>query len=393
MGETIGVNVLKKAQNMHISPQFDGYSGVKIFIGTDDDGNAVVVQSGDDNGRVLEIKNPFGTQEMADNILAEINGYQYQPLSAETAQLNPAAEMGDGVTVNGVYSGIYKRDTRFGPLMASDISAPTEEEIEHEFAVESASDRQYTRFVQQTKGLLKVTNLAIQAEVSAREAGDVALQSSLELTASQIRAEVVAKEGGSRSSFGWALTATGHTWYSNNQEVMKVDRNGLHIKGQLDVGTKVGSSNGFTISANAIYKNISSFGGTQSSGVYIGTDGIQLGKNFKVDSSGNLTAASGTFSGTVRAGSIVYGGSNGTLSGNGITGGSIGTSQMTSYAAGGIGGGVSWNSAKGGGEWADYLKARTFQCTNMTIGGNSCAAYTATINGVTIPYFGWGAPY
>lgn len=369
MSETVVTNVLQRADNMEVSPQFDGYSGVRIYIGTDDNGDGIVIESGSMDGRVLEIKNPMGTQEMADNILSDIQGYQYQPYSATSAQLNPAAEMGDGVVVNKVYSGVFVRATQFGRLMASDISAPTDEEIEHEFAVESASDRQYTRFVQQTKGMLKVTNMAIQAEVSAREAGDRALQSSLELTASQIRAEVVAKEGGSISSFGWTLTATGHTWYANNQEVMKVDRNGLHIKGQLDVGTKVGSSDGFTISAKAIYKNISSFGGTQSTGVYIGTDGIQLGKNFKVDSSGNLTAASGTFSGTVRAGSIVYGGSNGTLSGNGITGGSIGTGQMSSYCAGGIGGGVGFNNATSqSGSYPSFFKAYSVNADDIRAG-------------------------
>ena len=31
MSETIGVNVLQRASNMEISPQFDGYSAVRIF--------------------------------------------------------------------------------------------------------------------------------------------------------------------------------------------------------------------------------------------------------------------------------------------------------------------------------------------------------------------------
>lgn len=393
MGETIGVNILQNAYNVQVSPQFDGYSAVRIFVGTDDDGNAIVIESGNTAGRVLEIKNPFGTQEMADNILADINGYQYQPLSAENALLNPAAEMGDGVTVNGVYSGLFVRATQFGRLMASDVSAPTDEEIEHEFAVESASDRQYTRFVQQTKGMLRVTNLAIQAEVSARTEADEQMNATLSLHASQIAAKV-SQTGGNNSSFGWTLTSTGHTWYSNNTAVMKVTSSGLEVKGKIQADSGyIGGSNGFVITANKIYKNISTFGGSQSTGVYIGTDGIQLGKNFKVDSSGNLTAASGTFSGTVRAGSIAYGGSNGTFSGSGITGGTIGTGQMNSYAAGGVGGGVSWNSAKNGGEWASYFQTRTLVADNFTFNGSGIGKYTATISGVTIPYIGWGAPY
>lgn len=344
MSETIGVNILRRAKNMEVSPQFDGYSGVRIFVGTDDNGDAIVIESGDTNGRTLEIKNPFGSQQMADNILADINGYQYQPMSAEAAQLNPAAEMGDGVTVNGVYSGIFVRATQFGRLMASNIAAPTDEEIEHEFAVESASDRQYTRFVQQTKGMLRVTNLAIEAEVSARTAADEQMSATLQLHASQIAAKV-SQTGGNNSSFGWTLTSTGHTWYSNNTAVMKVTSSGLEVKGKIQADSGyIGGANGFVITANKIYKNISQFGGSQSTGVYIGTDGIQLGRNFKVDSSGNLTAASGTFTGTVSAGSIAYGGSNGYFNGGGLSSGTVGTGQMNSYASGGIGAGYSAKS-------------------------------------------------
>lgn len=387
MSETIGVNVLRRAKNMEVSPQFDGYSGVRIFIGTDDNGDAIVIESGDTNGRTLEIKNPFGTQEMADNILADINGYQYQPMSAEAAQLNPAAEMGDGVTVNGVYSGIFVRATQFGRLMASDIAAPTDEEIEHEFAVESASDRQYTRFVQQTKGMLRVTNLAIEAEVSARTAADEQMSATLQLHASQIAAKV-SQTGGNNSSFGWTLTSTGHTWYSNNQQVMKITSSGLEVKGKIQADSGyIGGANGFVITANKIYKNISQFGGTQSTGVYIGTDGIQLGKNFKVDSSGNLTAASGTFTGTVSAGNIAYGGNNGYFNGGGLSSGTVGTGQLSSYAAGGVGGGVNYNNAsKRGGSYPVYFEASTLcASSSLSVGGKSLTPDTLAMpNGCQI---------
>jgi hypothetical protein len=38
--------------------------------------------------------------------------------------------------------------------------------------------------------------------------------------------------------------------------------------------------------------------------VYIGSDGISLGGNFRVDSSGNLYANTGTFAGNIYAGNI-----------------------------------------------------------------------------------------
>lgn len=332
---------------MEISNQFDGYSAVRIFVGTDDDGNSIIYESGNTNGRTLEIKNPFGTQEMADNILAGIQGYQYQPLSADNALLNPAAEMGDGVTVNGVYSGIFTRDTQFGRLMASDISAPTDEEIEHEFAVESPSDRQYTRFVQQTKSMLKVTNMAIEAEVEQRESDVEAINATLLIQADQIAAKVSKQSPEGQTSFGWNLTDTQWTVFSGDESntILKATSSGLEVKGTIKADSGyIGGENGFVITANKIYKNISQFGGTQSTGVYIGTDGIQLGRNFKVDSAGNLTANSGYFTGTVYAGNIQYGGNAGYFSGNGLYSGSVGTGQLSSYCAGGVGGGVNFNA-------------------------------------------------
>ena len=286
MGETIGVNVLKRAQNMQVSPQFDGYSGVRIFTGTDDNGDAIIIESGNTSGRVLEIKNPFGSQEMADNILAEINGYQYQPLSADAAHLNPAAEMGDGVTVNGVYSGIFTRATKFGRLMASDISAPTDEEIEHEFAVETASDRQYTRFVQQTKAMLKVTNQAITAEVSARTEADAAINATLSVHATDIAARVTKTGKNGSSTFAWSLDTDGFFIHNgtitqamkqNKSALFNFTTTGLKIQGEIRATS--GTIGGFTIGSSSIYSNgMSSMSSTQTTGVHVGTDGIKLGE-------------------------------------------------------------------------------------------------------------------
>ena len=61
-----------------------------------------------------------------------------------------------------------------------------------------------------------------------------------------------------------------------------------------------------------------------------------------MDSAGNLTAASGTFTGAVHAGNIQYGGNAGYFSGGGIAGGSIygnrlvGNTITTAYTSGGI---------------------------------------------------------
>lgn len=403
MGETIGVNILKRASNMEISEQFDGYAGVRIYVGTNDDGENVVYESGNTDGRTLEIKNPFGTQEMADNILADIQGYQYQPLSADNALLNPAAEMGDGVTVNGVYSGIFVRATQFGRLMASDISAPTDEEIEHEFAVESPSERQYTRFVQQTRAILKITNLAIEAEVSARTSADEAINATLSVQATQIAAKVSKQSPSGQTSFGWNLTDTSWTVFSGSTSnvILKATSSGLEVKGKITATS--GTIGGFTIGSTSIYSNgMSSMSSTQTTGVHVGTDGIKLGQRFSVDTSGNVSATNMTLSGTltiggatITAAKLRQGANDGY---NWNNGGYEGYGSKASYALNGGGAGFSaqstWNDAQNASRGIGYLKTDTLVVDDsMTFNGSGVGKYLAEISGVHIPYIGWGAPY
>lgn len=357
MSETIGVNVLKRASNMEISDQFDGYSGVRIFVGTNDDGDTVVYESGSMDGRILEIKNPFGTQAMADSILADIQGYQYQPLTADNALLNPAAEMGDGVTVNGVYSGIFVRATQFGRLMASNIAAPTDEEIEHEFAVESPSERQYTRFVAQTRAMLKITNLAIEAEVSARTAADTAINATLSIQATQIAAKVSKQSPSGQTSFGWNLTDTSWTVFSGNtgNVILKATSSGLEVKGKITATS--GTIGGFTIGSTSIYSNgMSSMSSTQTTGVHVGTDGIKLGQNFSVYPNGNTTIK----------GTLTVGGStitadklrNGANAGYDWSNGQYeGYGSRASYALNGASGGFTAKSVFSGASNCDYITA------------------------------------
>ena len=333
MSETAIVNIAQRAYNLDISAQFDGYSGVRIYVGADEDGNDIIYRAGNSSGRVLEITNPFGTQEMAIDTLNRIRGYQYQPMTADGALLNPAAEIGDGVSVNGVYTGIFGRDTQFGRLMASTISAPTDEEIAHEYATTSEQDRQYARFVKETRAAITLTASQISAEVSratAEEgtlrasitanansisaevtratAAEEELSSNITLTASIISAQVAAVNNNklnhtrTNSSFGWQLTSSGFYLNSNgNNRVFEANSSGIKIMGNAEVTGKItatsgyigNGSQGFQIRASSIANGKSSLNDNYD-GVYIGTDGIALGSKFKVDSFGNVTATSMT---------------------------------------------------------------------------------------------------
>ena len=407
-----------KASTVDVSPTFDAYSKVIIHISDD-----TQVVAGDDSGRTLEIDNPFGNQEMADRMLASLQGSQYQPYAANGALLDPAAEIGDALNTETSYGGIYTRSRKFGRLMKADVSAPTDEEIDHEYKFESPTERKFKRTVGEVKASILLTNERIDLEVAERRAQGDSLSSQLSLTASAITAEVaratqaegnlsaslsvqateiaakVSSSGGSNSSFGWALTNNAHTWYSNNQEVMKITASGLIVNGE--VNAKSGTIGGFTIGASAIYNNISQFGGTQTNGVYLGTDGIQLGQNFKVTSSGDVTASSlslkgtinfinadGTSAGTLSAADLrtgAYQAANNYGSWNDTTA----SCSPGGYIYGGAGGGINWNNTKNRGTsslpnvYLGSCSCTSLLCSSFYLGSYQGFWQSVQINGVT----------
>ena len=316
------------------SPEFDGFS--KVIITVSDE---IEYSAGTDSGRTLRLSCPWGTAQMAKNILADIRGYQYQPYTAEGAMIDPAAELGDGITANNVYSGIYTKKIKFGSLLTATVAAPEDEEINHEYPYKSKPNKEITREAKQIRASLAVESARISAEVEQRKSAVETLTAMLEVQAAQISAKV-SKTGGNASSFGWVLTDSSWTIQANGSDVLKATKNGLEVYGKITATS--GKIGGFEILSNYLSYNNQKWGGTNSTGIYIGTSGIQLGKNFKVDSAGNLTASSGTFTGAVNAGSIKYGGSAGNVNGNAIASGTVQGNRMvggtitTAYTSGGI---------------------------------------------------------
>lgn len=314
------VNVRKFVSSLEKQEEFDGYSGVTIVVSDE-----MEYSAGSDTGRTLTLECPWGSQKMANDILAKIRGWQYQPYTASDAHINPAAEIGDGVSVGSVYSGIYQKDVSHGPLYTANLSAPGGEKINYKYEYKSPTTRKIERQYKETKASLTVLADQIMAEVTARQSDTETLSAALAVQANEISAKV-SRTGGNGASFGWSLTADGWRLTSNGSTVLQADKNGLKVTGEIKATS--GVIGGFIIKDGYLSTNNQTWGGTNSSGIYIGPSGIQLGKNFKVDSGGNLYAYSGTFDGTIYAGNIQYGGSAGYFDGAGLASFSVGGGQI-----------------------------------------------------------------
>lgn len=125
-----------------------------------------IYTSGDDTGRTLEASCPWGSQAMADSILAKVSGIDYQPYEASDALLDQAAEIGDGITLGGVYSVLAQSAISLDKQCAANISAPYNDEIDDEYPYKTPEQRKSERQLAYARSLINKTAEEIRMEVS-----------------------------------------------------------------------------------------------------------------------------------------------------------------------------------------------------------------------------------
>ena len=303
---TESFNLLRRVQSLDISPELSGYSRVTIYAGQNEKGEDKIYTAGDDSGTTLEITNEWGTPEMAKAILKKIQGWRYQPYKAGGSSIDPSSEIGDAVTISDIYGGIFAKKTTYGKYIRTDLEAPSKEEVEHEFQVQSPTDRQYARFT-------------------------ASVRADLTLKATEIAAKVSKEEGDKTSSFWWRLLSDSWSVGNQNKTIFKVDSSGAEVEGEIRATS--GTIGGFTIENGYLCTNGQEWGGTNSNGIYIGPEGIQCGSKFSVTTGGELTAEKGTF------GSLSIG-TNQKVSGT-YYGGLSGCGGSVSKLGGSLSGGIS----------------------------------------------------
>lgn len=145
------------------------------------------VMAGTDDGYIMEISCPYGTQTMANRLLADMKGKTYRGYHADGAELAIEAELGDGVTVNGLYAMLAYRSVTFGAGHLSEIAAPSENEIEHEYPYISQEQRSFNHKIAQTRSLITKTSEQIRLEVK-NEVNQ--LESAIQISLDNIEAKV-----------------------------------------------------------------------------------------------------------------------------------------------------------------------------------------------------------
>lgn len=119
--------------------------------------------AGDDTGMEIAASCPHATQAMVDALLQRMKGYRYQAYEAGAANIDPAAELGDGVNVGGVYSPLSRiADDGRG---YADISSPGELEMDDEYPSGGYIKQEFDRKIAQTRSLITKTSEEIMLKV------------------------------------------------------------------------------------------------------------------------------------------------------------------------------------------------------------------------------------
>lgn len=366
------VNILRNMVSFDKAEQFDGFSKVRIIVSDE-----IEYSAGTDTGRTITLNCPWGNQEIANNILQSIKGFQYQPMTAENALVDPSVEIGDGISANGVYSGVYSLETKFDSNLPTSISAPADEELYEEHTYIPKTEREVTRKFLDFQSQFKIQDGKISAEVEERKSDIKTVKSTLDVQANQIVAKVNKVQENTSTTFGWALETDSWRIFAGSSTVLKATKDGLEVKGKITATSgKIGN---WDIKSNYLSYNGQTWGGTNTTGAYIGQSGIQLGRNFSVDMQGNLYAYSGTFAGDVYAGNIQYGGGAGYLNGSGLASHSVYGSQIgyntisTSYTSSGINTSLGYadfaNGVFNGWNTASSISASAINATSFRLGG------------------------
>lgn len=236
----------KRASSLELYDEIGPITGVALIV---DDKNKCF--AGDESGYVLAAECPYATDQMAADALAKVQGKTYLGYRSTDTVLPIDAELGDGVTVGGIYSMLAYRKVSFGPGHMSEISAPGENEVDHEYPYVSSTKRETDRKLAQTRSEIAKTAEKITQRVESVEGAMSEFTVSLESLSGRVEdaeGKVAAVE----------LTVSGFSTSIENLETglsssLVVDENGaVFTSGGKSVTIDGGSIDASTINANEV---------------------------------------------------------------------------------------------------------------------------------------------
>lgn len=121
-------NIGQKVADIKAEQAWQPITQVKVKVD-----NSTTYTAGTTTGRTFEVECAIGSQTVADNLLTALNGYTYKAYEATDALIKPTIELGQSVSVGDVYSVVGGIHIKGDMILAADLSAPGDGELDHEY--------------------------------------------------------------------------------------------------------------------------------------------------------------------------------------------------------------------------------------------------------------------
>lgn len=297
----VGTNALSLEKFDEVGPVV----GISLLV--DDDTEYF---AGSRDGYVMDIECPYGTQGMANDLLANLKGKTYKGFRADAAKIDPSAELGDGVDIKGMYSVLAMREVTFGPGYYSDIEAPGGNELLHEFPYESETRRIAKKNLATAKSSIEKTINSITLDVTGALGGKASIElkvndqitSSGEVDLGQVRQRFADDKSSITISAG-VVTFNSNTFVVNSTN-FSVTKEGV-------MTATAGTIAGWQIGTNSITNGLPYDGHKNSNATGMGTYGSTWAfwagdGRFSVQQNGAFHAENADITGTVNANAGVF---------------------------------------------------------------------------------------
>ena len=157
------VDIQTNISNFTLSKKYEAFGQVVFNFESDDGSTVSALYPNVDkpDGPVIETKmlgmtNSGYATTIAQNVYNTIKTYLYSPYKASDAILDPAMELGDGLTINGLYTVIAVLDETCDGLYSANIEAPSYEETDYEFVYQTKSDKNLERKLAKSTASMKI---------------------------------------------------------------------------------------------------------------------------------------------------------------------------------------------------------------------------------------------
>ena len=171
VGETVVgfYNPVILGKNVTDFRESQGLPAISNIILENDSGQQVRKTLG--SGYTLRVNCDYSDSQIADVCLARTYGYMYYPFEAQGARIDPAAEVGDSVEIDGKLYRIITIKWKIGPRITADLSAPYEETVDHEYTFISESAKALRKSMSYTDGLIESARSYIEQTAESIQMG------------------------------------------------------------------------------------------------------------------------------------------------------------------------------------------------------------------------------